>query len=147
MNLRRLVRDVLARPCVIMEEEPNLPGEEIDLLAKFKRLLAAHEYAAIVVVWPRGAKMAAVQDELLFLVEWQRTRLLPPTFVLHHPRAARIENGAFEILERGGRSRYTTAFQLLPVWPMPWRSERDLRDAAETVREELAPRLLTAPKR
>lgn len=140
MNLRRLVRDALARPCVIMEEESDRSGEDVDLLSKFKRLLAAHDYAAVVVVWPRGAKMAAVQDELLFLVEWQRTRPLPRTFVLHHPHAARIENGTFEILERGGRSRYTTAFQLLPVWPLPWRNERDLRDAAETVREELSPR-------
>lgn len=140
MKLRRLVRDVLARPCIIMEEEVDLPGEEIDLLAKFRRLLDTHDYAAIAVVWPRGAKMAAVQDELLFLVERQRLRPLPRIFVLHHPHAARIENGIFDILERGGRSRYTTTFQLLPTWPLPWRDEADLRDAAETMREELAPR-------
>lgn len=81
--------------------------------------------------------MAATQDELLLLVERQRQAPLPRLFVLHHPRAARVENGAFEVLERGGRSRYTTAFRLLPAWPIPWRTEADLRDAAETVRAEL----------
>jgi len=130
---------ILRRPCIIMEDEPDVPGEDVDLLAKFKRLVAAHQYAAIVVVWPRGAKMAAVQDELLFLVEWQRLNALPRMFVLHHPKAARIESGVFDILERGGRSRYTTAFQLLPVWPLPWGNMAELRDAAETVREELLP--------
>ncbi|MCA1811764.1 MAG: hypothetical protein LC623_07130 [Halobacteriales archaeon] len=138
MKLRHLVRETLAIPCVIMEEEPNLPGEQVDLPAKFRRLLTARHYAAIVVIWPHGAKMAAVQDELLLLVEEQRRGPLPRIFLLHHPRAARVEKGAFELLERGGRSRYTTAFQLLPVWPLPWRTEADLRSAAETVREELA---------
>ena len=147
MRLRLLVRDSLARPCVIMEEQPDLPGEDVDLMAKFKRLLDAHDYAAIVVIWPRGAKMAAVQDELLFLSEWSKLRPLPRLFVLHHPRVARIEHGAFDILERGGRSSYTKAFQLLPVWPLPWRSQDDLRDAAETVREELSPRHRAPPKR
>lgn len=128
-----------------MEEEPDLAGEDVDLIAKFKRLLSAHDYAAIVVVWPLRAKMAAVQDELLLLVEHQRAEVLPPVFVLHHPRAARVGNGTFEILKRGGRSRYTTAFQLLPAWPLPWRDEADLQAAAETVREELLPRPSAKP--
>jgi hypothetical protein len=137
MALRHLVRAALARPCVIMEEEPDLPGEDVDLASKFERLVAAHDHAAIVVVWPRGAKMAAVHDELLLLVERQRTAPLPPIYVLHHPRAARVDRGTFAILERGGRSRYTVAFQRLPVWPLPWRTRQDLERAAATVRDEL----------
>ncbi len=124
-------------PCVLMEDEETLPGEEKDLARKLKRLLETGRFAAIVVVWPRGAKMAATHDELLLLVEFQRTMELPEIHLLHHPKVARMKNGELEVLERGGRSRYIESFQQLPLFLHPWRTQAQLTEALEAIRDEL----------
>lgn len=129
---------------VLMEDEPTQPHQEQDLSAKFHRLLDTVAMAAVVVVWPAGAKMAAMWDELLYLVERQRECAVPPVWVLHHHRAARIARGRFEILQRGDRSCYLRGVHLLPLRPLPWRGRADFLDAVGTVADETVPRVALA---
>lgn len=143
--LREQIRAAFAeqRPCVIMEEVSSRVGEDDDIATKFNRILDTTTFDAIVVVWPRHAKMAAVWDELILLRERLRTTELPPIYTIHHDRAARLGDGVLEILEAGDRSSYLKGAAHLSMVSLEFRTKTTFQSAVQTLVEQLTPLQVT----
>jgi hypothetical protein len=131
--IRRKIAECLANEDVdgiLMEDESTWPGEESDLGAKFHRILDSQRLDAIVVYWPKGAKMQATWDELLMLLDRSRTgRPVPPLHYLSHPRVMAHEKGVLKIREKGGRSVYLEGVGKLGGTLWPWKDEIQLETA------------------
>jgi hypothetical protein len=139
MAVRRRLARILKRSghaVVLMEDETDRPGE--DMIQKFDRLLR-NKVTDVLLYWPPLAKMQTTWDELILLCDRQALleRRKISIWVLHHVKVARISRGVFEILEKGGRSRYLTAVARLGVHPLEWETEEDLEERTRLLASEL----------
>lgn len=139
-DLRMQVRDWTSRAgvqSVLMEDEPQEADEDFDPAHKFNRILDDHDFEAIFVIWPYRAKMAATWDELLYLVERQRSQAIPAVHAFVQSRAASFDDGYLRIKERGDRSSYLHGVHRLTIRPWYWRNlgmlESAVSEACEIV--------------
>lgn len=119
----------------LMEERPDPPGR--DMVGKFEHLLVSERVSDILVYWPARAKMQTTYDELILLRAWADERALPRIWVLHEATVARITRGRFEVLEKGGRSRYLEAVARLGVTPVAWTGHDELPGLVARLAAEL----------
>jgi hypothetical protein len=96
------------------------PSDGEDLVQKFDRILDAERPDLILVYWPARSKMQTTFDEMLLLRKRIEARPVPRVVVLHQAGVARITPREFQILEKGGRSRYLEAVRRVPMTPIAW---------------------------
>ncbi|MBI2078270.1 MAG: hypothetical protein HYT80_07890 [Euryarchaeota archaeon] len=154
LEVRHRIQDVMEAEgvdAVLLEDEPDQAREADDLALKFHRLLDEGPMDAIVVYWPRGAKMQTTWDELVILREEQLRHergergTLPPLHYLSHLKAMSIDDARLHIHERGGRSAYLRGVSQLGGELWPWLTDDQLVDAAAHCAARIAG--LTGPQR
>lgn len=138
LEVRRRLSETLhsyGLEAVLLEEEPDEAGEAEDVSRKFHRFLDSEPLDAILVYWPRRAKMQTTWDELVILREEHLRHErgergpLPPLHYLHDLRAMDLGEHLV-IRERGARSAYLRGVSQLPASAHPWITEPQLWDAA-----------------
>lgn len=105
-------------PALIMEDEPNAPGEGPPYTKKFHRLVREHDVRTFAVLWPLHAQMNALDVELGFLLDaLEAVRLQPDDVQLLVERAdperdLREDKGEVVLAldERGNRGSYYQDF-------------------------------------
>lgn len=138
MDMRRRVAEIFRKDghtVFLMEDEPDKEGD--DLVDKFDRLLRERGVTDIAVYWPAKAKMQTTYDELILLRARGHDPKLPRIWIVHHVSVAVIGQGKFQVLERGGRSRYLEAVARLGVYPLVWDSDDDLEERIRSLSTQL----------
>lgn len=122
---------------ILMEDVPDQGDEARYPDQKFKRLLDTFDLNAVIVVWPRGAKMQTVFIELVILAQRGLDGKTLPLYYLAHPKAASHQNGRFIIHERGGRSTYINGAERLAPTLHPWQRPTELQTATQRCANEI----------
>lgn len=130
-----------------MEDEPEASEEADDPGAKFNRLLDENACDAVVVYWPRGAKMAATYAEITILVERSRRgERVPDLHYLNDERTMDFHHGRLRIKEQGGRHLYLKGASRLAAMAWPWRTRDGLHSAVAWCGAKVAGHRAPLPK-